>query len=246
MVRFILLLLLIPGGFTTTFAQTSDVKIAVAANLFPPINQIKALYEEKFQSSLTLIVASSGKLTAQIMNGAPYDVFISADMKYPEKVYKQGLAQQEPKVLAYGTLYFWSAKSTTTSTEKRLRKAKTIAIAQPDLAPYGKETRRWLQEHKWWDKIKDKLVYAENVSQVNQYIATETVVAAFTANSAQHVESINQKGSWIEVKDTSPLPHGMVLLRNSEASEFTTNQFLEFIISPVAKKVFQDFGYKLP
>ncbi|MGB3588693.1 MAG: molybdate ABC transporter substrate-binding protein [Tunicatimonas sp.] len=246
MVRFILFLLVITGRFTSAFAQTGELKIAVAANFLPPMNQVKALYEEKFQSSLTLIVSSSGKLPAQITNGAPYDAFISADMKYPERIYEQGLAQQEPKVLAYGSVYFWSVKPTITSIEERLRKAKTIAIAQPDLAPYGKETRRWLQQQGWWDKVKDKLIYAENVSQVNQYIATGTVVAAFTANSALHIESINKIGSWQKVEGTSPLPHGMVLLRNSEASEFDTNQFLEFISSPIAQKVFQEFGYQLP
>ncbi|WKN42457.1 molybdate ABC transporter substrate-binding protein [Tunicatimonas pelagia] len=245
--RFLLFFLLTFDGFTSAFGQTSDLKIAVAANFLPPMNQVKALYEEKFQGTLTLIVASSGKLTAQITNGAPYDFFISADMKYPENIYEQGLAQQKPEVLAYGTLYFWSAKPNITSVEKRMQKAKTIAIAQPDLAPYGKITRQWLQQHGWWDEVKDKLVYAENISQVNQYIATEAVITAFTANSAQHIESIQQKGgSWQEVEGASPLPHGMVLLRNAEAAEFTVDQFLEFIVSPVAQKVFQDFGYQLP
>lgn len=246
MVRFIISLLLVSCGFTSIFAQTGDLKIAVAANFLPPMKIVKSLYEEKYQGTLTLIVASSGKLTAQIVNGAPYDVFISADMKYLERIYKEELAQQEPRVLAYGTLTFWSAKPTTNSIAKRLKKAKTIAIAQPNLAPYGLETRRWLQKQGWWNSVKDKLVYAENVSQVNQYIATDAVVAAFTANSARHIDSISKKGNWQNIIGHSPLPHGFVVLRNSEADKYTIDQFIEFIRSPLALKVIQDFGYQLP
>ncbi|MEM6846391.1 MAG: molybdate ABC transporter substrate-binding protein [Bacteroidota bacterium] len=246
MIRFALLFLL--GGFSTpsAFSQEENLKIAVASNLSAPVERIKALYEEDFESTLTLIVASSGKLTAQITNGAPYDLFMSADMKYPEKVYEAGLAQQKPTIFVLGTLHFWTIRSEINSIDQQLRKAKTIAIAQPNLAPYGAETRRWLQKQELWEEVKDKLVYGENISQVNQYIATKTVVAGFTSNSAQRIEAISQKGSWHEVPEAPPLPHGMVLLRNAEASQFAIDQFLEFMTSPVAQKVFQDFGYQLP
>ena len=246
MVRLVLFFLLLLCHTTFAFPQGENLKIAVASNLLAPLEQVKALYEEEFQSTITLIVASSGKLTAQIVNGAPYDLFISADMKYPEKVYAADLAQQKPEILVLGTLYFWASCSEIESIEQQVHRSKTIAIAQPDLAPYGAETRRWLQKQKLWETVKDKLVYGENVSQVNQYVATKTVEAAFTSNSAQCIAAISLKGSWHEVPNTTPLPHGMVLLRNAEASEFTINQFLEFIISPVAQKAFQDFGYKLP
>lgn len=246
MKRIVLLLLLIAGSNLISVAQDENLKIAVAANLLPTMNQIEALYEEKFQSSLTLIVASSGKLTAQIVNGAPYDVFISADMKYPQKIYDEGNAQQPPEVLIQGKLYFWTKDTTIQSIEQSLREAETIAIAQPEMAPYGAQTLQWLKRQGWWNDIRDKIVYAENVSQVNQYIATRTADAAFTANSAMHAEPISKYGSWQAVPDTPLMPHGIVLLRNSEASEYAVNQFLEFIISPVAQKVFQDFDYELP
>ena len=194
MVRLVLFFLLLLCHTTFAFPQGENLKIAVASNLLAPLEQVKALYEEEFQSTIT----------------------------------------------------FWASCSEIESIEQQLHRSKTIAIAQPDLAPYGAETRRWLQKQKLWETVKDKLVYGENVSQVNQYVATKTVEAAFTSNSAQCIAAISLKGSWHEVPNTTPLPHGMVLLRNAEASEFTINQFLEFIISPVAQKAFQDFGYKLP
>ena len=99
MVRLVLFFLLLLCHTTFAFPQGENLKIAVASNLLAPLEQVKALYEEEFQSTITLIVASSGKLTAQIVNGAPYDLFISADMKYPEKVYAADLAQQKPEIL---------------------------------------------------------------------------------------------------------------------------------------------------
>ncbi|MEM9671311.1 MAG: molybdate ABC transporter substrate-binding protein [Cyclobacteriaceae bacterium] len=246
MARIVLLFLLLISSVNLVRAQDENLNIAIAANLLPAMSQIEALYEEKFQSSLTLIVASSGKLTAQIINGAPYDVFISADMKYPAKVYSAGNGQQTPDVLIQGKLAFWTKEPSVHSIEEGLQQAKTIAIAQPELAPYGYQTQQWLQAQGWWEQVQSKLVYAENVSQVNQYIATGAVDAAFTANSAQYTEAVGRKGKWKTVPEATLLPHGMVLLQNSEAPEYTVNQFLEFIISPVAQKVFQDFGYALP
>jgi len=246
MTRIVLLFLILISSINSVRAQDENLKIAIAANLLPAMSQIETLYEIKFQSSVTLIVASSGKLTAQIINGAPYDVFISADMKYPEKIYKEGNGQQPPEVLIQGKLVFWSKESNLQSIEDGVQRAETIAIAQPELAPYGHQTQQWLQSKGWWTQMQPKLVYAENVSQVNQYIATGVVDAAFTANSAQYAEAVGKKGQWQALPDAKPLPHGMVLLRNSEAPEFTVNQFLEFIVSPVAQKVFQDFGYELP
>lgn len=234
------------GSICTLLAQSEELTIAVAANLQPPMRQIEARYEKDFQSDITLIVASSGKLTAQIVNGAPYDIFISADMKYPEKIFDEGLAQQPPKVLINGKLYFWTKAQKVASIEEGLAQASSIAVAQPELAPYGYQTKQWMEKTGNWVKWQDKIVYGENVSQVNQYIATATVDAAFTSNSAMHTDPLKGKGSWLEVPDTEALPQGMVLLRNAEASEQAVNQFLEFIISPVAQQIFQNFGYEIP
>ena len=231
-------------------AQDETLQIAVNASLLPPLQKIEALYQEQFQGNLDLISASSGQLAAQILNGAPYEVFISADMQYPQKIYDAGLAQQPPRALVIGQLVFWS-RSPIASVEEVLSSPslQSVAIAQPSLAPYGRAAENWLKEHQRWEVVEPKLVYGESVSQVNQYIASWSVDAAFTAISAQALDSLKDKGHWktltLPKKDKS-LEHGIVLLRNSDAPSFAVDQFLEFIISPVAAAVFQEYGYELP
>ena len=106
---FVFLFIFLPGLFpVSVHAQKSTVKVAVAANLLLPMQEVKKLYEEKYGSELILIPGSSGKLTAQIIHGAPYDIFLSADMKYPCQIFKEGHAVNEPKALVRGRMVFWS------------------------------------------------------------------------------------------------------------------------------------------
>lgn len=235
-------------------AQGNEVKVAVAASLLPPMQKIKQLFEENYPvASLTLLSGSSGKLTAQILNGAPYDVFISADRRYPEQVYREGHAQREAEVLLLGKLVLWSK---TKIEENRMaallqnKSVKTIALAQPELAPYGQRAKDWLEENRLYQKLSGKLVFGENVGQVNQYILSGTVEAAFTAVSAQYAPELKDKGYWypLEVRqgNQESLGHSLVLLTNAGSDPRAIDQFLEFIQSPVAGEVFREFGYDLP
>lgn len=234
-------------------AQDDALTIAVAANLLPPMQKIEKLFEKTYPASLTVISASSGKLTAQILNGAPYDIFIAADMQYPEKVYKEGHAQNKPDVLVQGKLVFWSKKKEEKDKIIGLLKnssTKSIAIAQPELAPYGQRARDWLEENQLYQTLSDKIVFGENIGQVNQYIKSGTVDAAFTAISAMHAPELEKMGYWYPLEisqgDPNSLNHGIVLLTNAESDPKTINLFLEFINSPVVDKVFLEFGYEIP
>ncbi len=234
-------------------AQSDDVKIAVAANLLPALQEIEQLFEKKYNTQITLISASSGKLTAQILNGAPYDIFIAADMQYPEKVYEEGHAQSDPEVLVQGKLIFWSKQEINDGAIADALKnkgVKSIAVAQPELAPYGKRAKDWLEENQLYQSVSEKIVFGENVGQVNQYIRSGTVEAAFTAISAMHAPELQNTGYWypLEIRsgDADSLNHGMVLLTNAESEPEAINQFLEFINSPVADDVFLEFGYDVP
>lgn len=238
----------------TAKAQHNDLKIAVAANLLPPMQKIEQLFEEKYPASLTIISASSGKLTSQILNGAPYDIFIAADMHYPEKVYQEGHAQNKPDALVRGKLVFWS-KTKLKKEDKitdllKSNSIKSVAIAQPELAPYGKRAQDWLEENQLDQAISGKIIFGENVGQVNQYIRSGTVEAAFTAISAMHAPELQNTGYWypldIRQGDPASLNHGMVLLTNAESDPKAINQFLEFINSPLADDVFLEFGYDIP
>lgn len=236
------------------YAQPSQsINVAVAANLLFPLKKIEQLYEAQYQEKINLISASSGVITAQINNGAPYHLFLSADMKYPQTLYEHGKTLTEPKVLVNGRLVFWSKEEVKENQLVQLLcsdEIKSVAIAKPALAPYGKAAENWLQKEKILDALKDKLVYGENVGQVNRYIYSGSVEAAFTAVSAMFADDLKDKGHWImlgtEEGDAALLAHGWVILKEASHEMDDVNQFIEFLNTPQAKAVFQEFGYIIP
>ena len=249
---FTLWVVLLCGISLPIAAQDGTMKVGVAANLLLPMQEIKQIFEQKFDNKLVLIPGSSGKLTAQILNGAPYDIFLSADMKYPTKINNAGHAAIPPQVLLRGKLVFWSKEQPDQPLERWLagEQVRSIAIAQPELAPYGNRAKEWIQEQEVYDQLIPKVIFGESIGQVNQYIRSGTVEAAFTAVSAMHADALKDDGYWqllnVEGGDPSQLDHGMVVLTNATADERAVNQFLEFIQSPIADKVFLDFGYEIP
>ena len=252
LVCFFLGFIMLAAIVSPTYAQDGNLKIAVAANLLLPMQEVKELYEKNFESTLTLIPGSSGKLTAQILNGAPYDIFLAADVKYTQRIGREGYAAAPSEVLLRGRLAFWSNKQIDEPLSSWLlsKDVRSLAIAQPELAPYGHRATDWLNEKGIYDEVLPKLIFGESIGQVNQYIRSTTVDAAFTAISAMHAEELKDKGHWkpldIYSGDPSRLDHGIVILGNATADKLTIDQFIEFIKSPVAEKVFLDFGYEIP
>ncbi len=228
--------------------------VAVAASLIASFQQIEQQFEQTHPAiQLTVVTASSGKLTAQILHGAPYDIFISADMHYSRQVEAKYHAKQKPIVLMQGQLVFWSkAKIQEGDIDGLLTgsNVKTLAIAQPELAPYGQSAKDWLEGQHLYDMVSDKVIFGESINQVNQYIKSGAVDAAFTAISAMYAPILHDVGHWLPLKATSGDPHqldqGLVVLTNGEADAHTVNLFLKFLQSPAARGVFSNFGYQLP
>lgn len=243
---------LLSGVLQPVYAQDESLKIAVAANLLLPMQQIKQLYEEKYGSTLVLIPGSSGKLTAQILNGAPYDIFLSADMKYPDKIQNEGHAATPPRVLLRGRLVFWSKQKPDQPLNDWLRGSdiRSLALAQPELAPYGNRAKEWLHAQHLYEQLLPQVIFGESIGQVNQYIRSGTVEAAFTAISSMHATALRDEGYWqpldFDTGDPGQLDHGIVLLTNATGDKLTVDQFLGFIESPIADKVFSEFGYEIP
>ncbi len=233
--------------------SAQPINVAVAANLLFPMQKIEALYEAQSKEKVNLISASSGVLTAQISNGAPYQLFISADMKYPQILYRDGKTLSKPQVLVNGQLVYWSKKNVTKDQLLQSLKndaIKSIAIAQPSLAPYGQAAKKWLQRNNVFASIEGKLVYGENVGQVNRYIYSGSVDAAFTAVSAMFASELKNKGHWLllenEVEDAALLAHGWAILKAATEERDKVKKFVEFLATPPAKAVFQEFGYIVP
>ncbi len=223
--------------------------IAVAANVQFAMNDIERAFEKQTGIDLRIIIGSSGKLTAQIRSGAPFDVFLSADMKYPQSLYQSGFAVTEPKVYAYGSLVVWSLKeeigidSLDFLLDDRISK---IGIADPQLAPYGRASVSALKYYQLYDRVKSKCVYGSSVSTVNQYVISGATEVGFTAKSVVMSPKMKGKGEWQEVPRSAytQIEQGAVILRHGKTNRPQASQnFIVFLFSETARKILYQYGY---
>ena len=226
------------------------VRVAVAANFLLPMQKIKNAFEKEYGHQVQISSASSGVLTAQIKNGAPFHIFLSADMKYPNFLFSEGLAMQEPEIFVYGRLAFWSKNERNLvpiNTFLHSDNVNLVAIAQPELAPYGFYAMEWMKGKGILETIKQKLIYGENIGKVNQYILSGSVDAAFTSNSAMFVDKLKSKGYWELLDNDSnyKIPHGVVVIQGKEISSAVMD-FYRYIFGINARAIFSEFGYISP
>ena len=183
-------------------AASATLSVAVAANMQYVFADIKTEFKKETGHELSASYSSSGKFATQIVNGAPFDVFLSADMEYPEYLYAKGFASAAPKVYAYGSLVLWSMKDLDLRQWQTLLaddRVKKIALPNPKTAPYGREAMRVLTFYKLGDKVSDKLVFGESISQTNQYIHSGAVELGFTAKSIVTSSEMTGQGKWIDL-----------------------------------------------
>jgi len=239
-------------GMFSDMASAEPLTVAVAANVKFVFDELKAEFKSASGIDANGVFASSGKSNAQIKSGAPYDVFMSADMEFPAALYKDGLAVSAPKVYARGVLVLWTLQPLDLTQGMGVLSSpaiKKVAMANPKLAPYGREAMRALDYFKLRAVVEPKLVYGESIAQVNQYIDTKSVEIGFTAKSVVLAPQMQGRGTWIEVPRESyqPIEQGVVLLKHGAASnEAAAKQFMEFMASARARAILQKFGYILP
>ncbi len=233
--------------------NASSVTVAAAANVSYAMKALATAFSKEQRGvHVRVIVGSSGKLTAQIRNGAPFDVFLSADMRYPKALFKEGAAQQPPVVYAQGALALLSTKRVDLlrGLEVLLQPTiKRIAVANPKTAPYGKAAREALQNAALYERLKHKFIFGESVSQTLSY-TLKAADAGLVAKSALYAPSMRlrfKKGrDWIEVDATlyTPIKQGMVLLQRG-AHNADAKAFFDFMQSPQAKKILKEYGYRV-
>ncbi|NRA92921.1 MAG: molybdate ABC transporter substrate-binding protein [Psychroserpens sp.] len=229
-----------------TSGNSQNINVATSANLQFTMKEIVAEFERENDIKVSLIIGSSGKLTAQIINGAPYHIFLSADTKYADFIYEEGLALGLPKVYASGSLILWTYSNFDVS--KGLKclsesKINTIAIASPKTAPYGKLAIKALKENKLLNEINDKLIYANSIAQVNQYISLNAVDVGLSSKSSIYTPTIEDKGKWKEIESYA-IEQAMVRLSFSkENAPKSTEKFYTFLSSKTAKHIFAKHGY---
>jgi molybdate transport system substrate-binding protein len=242
----IIAIILIAFVATQMYAQT--VKVAAAGNLRYIIEDIKAQYvllNPKTKIEITL--GASGALTQQIINGAPFDFFMAADVKFPMKLKELGCVSGDVKTYAFGKLVLWSNTIDVSTGMASLAKATRIAIAKPDIAPYGERAVQCMKFYNCYESNKPKLVYADNISQTAQFAQTGNADAAFVAYALVLGPELNGTGTFFvpDEKSYKPVEQACVLMkgweRNPEAAKF-----MKYVLSVECKPVFEKYGFMVP
>jgi len=238
-----------------TLAQTAladDIIVAGAANVQFTLEDLKAEFTRETGIGVKTVIGSSGKLTSQIENGAPFDVFLSADMKYPATLYKEGFSLRSPKAYVYGVLVLWTMKDIDLSKGIKVLNDTgigKIALANPDLAPYGRQAVNALKYYKLYGPLQKRIVLGESLSQANEFISTQAAGIGFTAESIVMAANMKGKGKWVEVPPESyePIAQGVIVLKyGQETHSKEAREFYDFLFSSPAKEIFRKYGYKLP
>ncbi|MGC9351032.1 MAG: molybdate ABC transporter substrate-binding protein [Sulfurovum sp.] len=233
--------------------DAGEIKIAVAANVSYAIDDLKEAFNALYpETKVQVTLGSSGKLTAQIKNGAPYQLFMAANMKYPSALYKDGIAVTRPLVYAQGSLAYLSSKKQDFTKGIALTKDATIskiAVANPKTAPYGKAAVEAMRNGGVLKEVEKKFVYAESISQTVSYAVTAADIGFIAKSSlyspkmAHFKEGVN----WSDVDPTlyTPINQGIVVLKNGEKNNEVA-AFHTFMLSAKAKEILQGYGYLVP
>jgi molybdate transport system substrate-binding protein len=235
-------------------AADREVNVAAAADLSVALRQAAADFEKQSGVKVKLSFAASGALTQQIENGAPFDIFFSADMDYPRQLISAGLAESESLYrYAVGSLVLWVPKDSPLDVEHKgidvlldpsVRK---IAIANPEHAPYGRAAVAALQHYGLSEKLRDRLVIGENIAQAAQFVESGNAQAGFVALAHASAPSMEGKGRyWIVPGDAyPPLDQGVVMISASPHKQDAA-AFLKYARSADFAAVMKRFGFSVP
>lgn len=238
------------------FGQGNEaITVAAAANIATVGEPLKAAFAARYpQASVTFVFGASGALTTQIQNGAPYQVFLSADVDFPKRLSDAGLTAGPPRVYATGKLILLSVRPRDFSRGLAVLTDPGVtqfALANPEIAPYGRATREALVKAGLWDTVKSKMVTAQTITQALQYTVGATGVG-FVNKSALYAKELapyaDKSGvNWFEVDDSwhAPIQQAFVVLK-SASSNPTAQAFAAFLAGPEARAIFADAGYAVP
>jgi molybdate transport system substrate-binding protein len=235
------------------FLTSGEVRVALAANVSYVMPALKTAFSKQHpEISISTTVGGSGKLATQIQNGAPYDLFLSANMAYPQRLYEAGVTANEPKIYAQGALAYLSSRPRDMNNGIGLLSHPSIskiAVANPRTAPYGKAAFDALEKAGVLEKVRPKLVFGESIAQTVTY-ATHAADIGIVAKSALFAPQMShyKKGiNWSDVDPAlyKPINQGMVIVKKTK-NYSETKAFYDFILSPKAREIFQRYGYRLP
>ena len=210
-------------------------------------------FENKTGAKVDVSYGSSGNLFSQLQNGAPFDLFFSADVGYPQKLEREGFA--EPATLcnyALGRIVIWMPRDSSVDLAEQGWKAlldsrvAKIAIANPELAPYGRAAASALQQAGIYSRVKAKLVYGENISQAAQFVQSGSAQAGIVALSLAFFPGMKEGKVWeIPAKMHPAIEQGAVLLKKAR-NRSVAQAFLNFVTSPAGKEILEQHGFSAP
>ncbi|HVU86691.1 MAG TPA: molybdate ABC transporter substrate-binding protein [Pirellulales bacterium] len=244
-----------PGDEATSSRPEPAVRVAAASDLQFALREVVGKYNETHSDKpVEAVFGSSGSLFAQLSNKAPFDMFLSADMSYPQKLVEAGLAAADSEFLyAIGHLVVWVPKDSTLDFEKDGIKAltdpsvKVIAMANPQHAPYGRVAEAALKNLGVYDEVKDRLVLGENIAQTAQFVQSGAAHAGLIALSLALAPAMQERGRyWSVPADAYPrLEQGGVIM--SAAQDLAAaRDFRAYLISDEGKAILRQFGFELP
>ncbi len=224
----------IPGAAQT--GAQEPVRVAAAADLGPVLPGILAQFQLATGIHVDAVYQSSAALTGLIENGAPFDLFLSADLDYPKKLIKDGQAEEtEPQIYARGTLVLWTRKDSGLAPSLDLLRnptLKRLAIANPDRAPYGRAAVAALRNMKLYDALAPRLVRAENIAQAAQFADTGNADAGLISLTSARTPRMSGSGHYVEIPHGlyPPIEQGAVVLKRSRQSD-RAHRLLGYLLS---------------
>ncbi|WP_235205590.1 molybdate ABC transporter substrate-binding protein [Pseudomonas fluorescens] len=236
--------------FVTAMAQADEVQVAVAANFTAPIQAIAADFEKDTGHKLVAAYGATGQFYTQIKNGAPFEVFLSADDTTAQKLESEGDTVKGSRfTYAVGTLALWSAKEGYVDTEGAVLKKNEyqhLSIANPKAAPYGLAATQVLAKLGLTDQVKSKLVEGQNITQAYQFVSTGNAELGFVALSQIYKDGKVSSGSaWIvpgQMHD--PIKQDAVILNKGKDNP-AAKALVDYLKGPKAAAVIKSYGYQL-
>jgi molybdate transport system substrate-binding protein len=235
-------------------ASAGELTVAAAADLSLVLQPIASNFQRQTGNTVRLSFGSSGDFFNQIQNGAPYDVFLSADRGYPEKLVKLGLANSDSlRTYAVGRLVLWVPRASQLDIEHRGMQTlldpsvQKIAIANPQHAPYGRAAAAALRHYGLYDKLAGRLVLGENIGQAAQFAESGNAQVGIIALAHALAPAVRPLGRyWLVPTDSYPaLEQGVVIISHSKSKTLAT-RFLDYLAAPESQAIFRQFGFVFP
>ncbi len=230
--------------------QAATITVAAAADLRFALDEIVAAFEAgSREDRVEVVFGSSGKLHTQIQQGAPYDLFFSADIEFPRRLAEAGFAATEVKPYGLGRIVLWSASLDATQMTLAALTAPAItriAIANPQHAPYGQRAAEALRASGLWEKVESKLVFGENIAQAAQFVETGNAQVGILALSlVKSPQLAKQGGYWLVPASLhAPLEQGYIVTKRAESNPLA-HRFAAFMNDPAARAVMTRYGFEL-